>query len=759
MRPQSPALARAAARPYASPRLLLQIDFTAPAALTLRLADQHFPSLLGHEWLPMVAAWGTLEDAINTVDAGGRPATVEGLSFFNRTPIAGRERMSDLIRTRFNPQGYEWAFARMTVREVLDPTHGLGDEQPLGVFFLEDPTEIGEDLLVVRATDWSQALGRKLKITRVTRDDFSSCAASAIGRDIPRPFGVLKKVEAIPLVAGVASRLASDLTSGATSSLSVEDNSAFPTSGKVMIDQEIIAYASKSGTQQLDTLTRGSEGTTAAAHTAPATVNEIRTGTNTYRFIVGESIGNHKIKSISNILVNGHSPRTSPTTTLDETGLVSGKSFATINFTPSNVKNFHTLRAAGNQETASPGTITTSPAVSEGQNGSASATISATGGAEILKVVRAMTGKIEIAGGTIDGAHPVPWSVRRRLSSGTDVVVASGSATQSTFPIVVTHTAEYESTESEVVSLTVTGAQGTSSLQLKMTFSSYTITYDFGEGDASGDSTAEVVIGEVTCDVEGLKDDASGSISGTASVLLENPSDITKLILTQLFPGVGTADLGTTWPTTRVRHATVGLKWATLLEFMEFAKLRRKLGEQARSLLFFDGDRWQWKYLEDTPAAEMTLDYLNDVDAAESATPSRTPRTEIRNQVFVYSQRDYSKRGGLEDIYQRVKTHQDLTQPGLTDPLPYDLELDWVQDAATADNLGAFWLAQWKRQRFEIALVADWNVLALEKADYVKLENHPLLSGHGGPNLVFRIVSKRHLGDGGIALHLVEANT
>ena len=62
------------------------------------------------------------------------------------------------------------------------------------------------------------------------------------------------------------------LTNSSTS-IVLDDSASFPATGTVVIDDERIAYTSNtSGTETLGGLTRGSDNTTAAAHSDGATV-------------------------------------------------------------------------------------------------------------------------------------------------------------------------------------------------------------------------------------------------------------------------------------------------------------------------------------------------------------------------------------------------------------------------------------------------------------------------------------------------------
>jgi len=60
-----------------------------------------------------------------------------------------------------------------------------------------------------------------------------------------------------------------------------------------------------------------------------------------------------------------------------------------------------------------------------------------------------------------------------------------------------------------------------------MTVDSYVLT----RSTQNADSTAEAAIGAVTCDIQGLRDDAQGSITGETHKLIENPADVVRFVV------------------------------------------------------------------------------------------------------------------------------------------------------------------------------------------------------------------------------------
>ena len=739
---------RATKRPYAAPVYLAQIDFTSPTAKTLRVSDRYV-SALGQEWLPLVAAWGTLEQALNTVDVDGRPATAE-ITFFNTKAVEGKARISDLIRTPFNVDGtFEWAFAKMTIFQLFEGL-GSGDEVPLGVFFLEEPTEIGEHLLTVRMSDESLVLEETLQVTRVTRALFPLCPEESIGRSIPRPFGVLTNVPAVAVIDSALSHLIGAITATATS-LTLEDASRFPASGTIQIDSEHLTYSGKAG-NQLTGLTRAANATTAAIHAHDATVYEVRQGSQAYRYAVAEHAGAFTIRSVTNVAVNGNPPTVGSSVELQETALVAGRTLAVISL-PREAKFFEAGGTTAERDIAVSGATIT-------MNGDVAGDTPWDG---LTVKVETRTVPPASIGGTVStertlNAHVtrgsgrggvVKFWITRQLSGDTEVQIAAHtwqSLEGST--VSVSDTRVYGSTADEIIRFKYWFNDTGGSEPLTWVNDQYHVK-DTSTALAGGGPTS---IGPVTCDIEGLQDDASGTLTGTPSALLENPADITRFILSQLY-GIASSGLGTTWAATRNTLAGLSFKWAFVLEFVLFSQLRRKLGEQARSVLYLEAGTWEYKFLTDAPVADLTLDYERDVWQERPATVRRSARTDVRNSLTVLAQRDLASAD-----YRYVKLLEDLT--GFATARQHDFTLDFVQDTETADRLAGYWLGVWKQQRFEVDLVAWWNILPLALLDYVALSNHPVLEAYGAEDLIFRVVGKRYLpGDehsGRIALRLVD---
>lgn len=754
-------------RMTAAKRFLLQLDFFEPSPLTLRFSDQ--PELaLGYDWLPMVLDWGTLDEALNTTDVGGRPATAQ-ITLLNTKAIEGpattKTRFSDLIRTPLNTTDtYELSFAKVTIYD-LDAALTTGDEQVLGIFYLEEPEDLDNDRLTLSMSDQSLVLEDKLLVTRIDRATFTQASRAVVGRSIPRIYGTLTNVPCVPVIDGSVVALNGALTSGATTVI-LDDATDFANGDTIQVDVEHITLGTKS-TNTFTGCTRAANSTTAVAHTDRAAVYQLRS---TYVYVACEHDATFKTKSLSNIRVNGLAALTSPTSSIDDTSLVSGKRFARITFTPPATGTFHT-EAIDGKTLAGSGTTdgvtisVTSAGWPTGQD-FAVGTVSLTAPTSSELNPATVTRTIVVAYKITDNGDPDAWGAPIIIKVGGRTALQTAVANIPALNVWVTATFTYDTgtnLASEAVVLNSVSSGLTKTVVVAI--SSYSATMRTTHS-ASFTSTAGRIIGEVTCDIEGIQDDATGQLTGVASQLLTRPADITKHILTALYPGVSReTDLGRTWLRTFAEQAAAGYQWAFRLEYTEFSKLRRRLGEQGRAVLYLEAGKWEYAYLLTPTSADVIqeLDYARDVLEARVR---RSPRADVFNSITTYSQRDYRLSGSLEDIYRTVTVTEDLNQglrrqSGQTqdDRLKLDLELDLVQSSATDTLLGAYWLAWRKRQRFLVDLIAWWNVLAVEKvADYLTLNNHPVLTAHGGTSLIFRVIAKRYLADGKIGLQLIEAN-
>jgi hypothetical protein len=719
------------------------VEFTAPTTLTLWLSDAP-RTFAGHTCLPLVLSWGTVDLAMNVLDVDGRPATVDGIALRNDKPVAGRARLSDLIWTPYNASGYTWGGARATIYQLFA---GLDDADTVshGVFYLEEPTRITVTSLSVSMSDLSLLIEDRSLVTKITRADFALAPPASVGRSIPWPIGVLREVPAIPIVDGAASHLVDGVTIDATS-LVLEDATYFPTSGTGQCEDEQVTWTGKSG-NTLTGLTRAANGTTASAHPDKETFFECRSGTSAYRFLVGEGLADFPIKAVMNVKINKLAPSVSTTVQLADTTLVSGKRFAVISIDVADVQLFHARPQSGTLPEATNLPLATDTTINS--TGDNTWNVDMTVQLAPINVPyqvdgtvhRAVTMTYEVLGGSwaIDETSEL-----RRLDPG-----GAGWVTLlSPFDFGATSPYSYEydtgaSIQSETFRLFLSGDADDYHFAWTITvydLSGATVTLlGQAQGVSGGASTSEIVIGQVTCDVEGITDDGSGTISGTADLLLTNPVDAVTLLLLNAWPNTTAGMLGATFATTRAALAADSYAWAFMFDGGSFADWRRQFGEQSRSQLYLDGGVWQLAYLDEAPTADLMLDFARDFDPDDEAPLGLTERTEVRDALAVYSGREWAETGGALSEQYRAMT---IVGDG---EAPYDFPLSLVQDATTAAALGAFWLSRWERQLLTLECVTYWNALGVEVGQHVAITGHPLLEAHGGDWIVWRVVARRYL--------------
>lgn len=864
MKTLTAAATTAAARPYARPTYLLRLDFTVPSALTLYLSDQFYTDSAGQEWFPLVQSFGTLAEAMATVDVTGRPSSAT-VTFWNTKTVAGKSKLSDLIRSPLNLTGtYEFTLAKATVYGLIDRGGVVADEVNLGVYYVDQPEDIGDVLLTLKFSDVTRLVEEQMNLLKVTRGDWSKADGSVLNRVIPVPLGTLVNVPALPLVAGFAAQLNGAVTA-ATSTIPViiDDNTRIPASGTALVDAELISWTSKTNTatgatlnsvtraalgsiavthndrvavyevlsiptvtlngaltagattipvndasllptagtaliydtpsafeqfswtgksgNSLTGVTRGVNGTTAAAH---ASGLYVKWKAGAYRYVVGENKGNFKIQSVKNIKAKGFTTQTQPVVTLADTTLVTGRSFATIDFGEPNVNNndgnnaifdFQVNAALGATLKSSPAFLQTNVGTAPLNAGIGTMTLlpEVTSEAVPTSVTRSVTCSAACvnAGGF---QSTIIFTRNGPLGVGAEVGRVSVTVTQNVTYAVSASYSTQQSIAPESFYVNITG-QGF----WVAAVSGYSANTGAGSG---GNSSAAAVIGAITCDVQGIQDDGSGSISGTPSLLLENNADVAAFVVTQCYPsialgtspGAANSDLGSTWTTTRTSIAGAGYKLALMLGIdglVKFTDARNKLGEQSRSIMFTEAGKLEFRYMPSAPAADETFDWRKDVRQDKPFTVGRTPANQIINDLWLQAGRSYAPTpagviqifpqgpGGAQSQYAFVQHVQDLTT--FPNPITRTITADYVQDSATATALANFWLGKWKRPRFTLKGTVYWNGMTIDKGDHVAVSNHPVLANQGDVSLIFEVREKHYIGGhevGCIEITGVEAN-
>lgn len=248
----------------------------------------------------LATGYSTFETIIQAWPAPA-PATDTGVVFRGQFSGVTFSMISDEtatvpLRARIasdNPMG-----ARVTLYEVVKPLTGtnvIGDWIVLGVWRVV-AVQSSQGLYTFTCEDWYAHLGSESFVTEtIEASDYPNAPTASLGKTVPQAFGTVKGVPLIPVNGSPSITLYASLdTTGGIISTGgdISDDTAWPASGLVRIDSELIAYSCKTvGTPSaLGSATapvvRGQFNSVAAAHSLGTAVRRVLTGSHAYQFLV-----------------------------------------------------------------------------------------------------------------------------------------------------------------------------------------------------------------------------------------------------------------------------------------------------------------------------------------------------------------------------------------------------------------------------------------------------------------------------------------
>jgi hypothetical protein len=717
---------------------------------------------------------------------------------------------------------YDILFAEATLR-LLFRGGVAGDDLLLFRFLVEEARNVTADSLTLRMTGVELALEHGEDCYRVTTENFPLCDPDAVNQPVPIPFGRLTHQKTLGATSGLVDILATDITAtspGAGGALPLSDRAVvdrLPPSGMVQIDEEQVWYSAKNATAlTLNSITRGYNGTTKTDHNAGTTVFQVLSE---YLYLVGENRGTHRIQSIPAVRSDGMllAP-SSYTVDLANTTLLAGRNFAVLRFPVKPIISKQVTYQI--QDTI---TVVDTISVSDGTGVLDNVGVSdQLGIADNINFVPQGQLSLSFTTNATLPSGILPWSPSGN-NFPFPALGAGGSVTNVQYSLAVqdfgsqqdinmtvsgpgwsrtlqaTNPADYASLSwGWGVSGNAYGdlsiSSGHPSVYLKVTSLNCSVTRNqaltksgaayrgggvsktgtvhktgtvtkTGQSTKSGtvqligNSSADTVLGEITADINGLQDDASGTISGTANTFLEIPHDILKCLLREVWQEKDPAlyDVAT-WTATRQEQITANYRWALMAVPISFAEFRRAAGFQGRAELYQEGGRWAYKWRAVTPA----LVSFTERNLADEIVIDWSPRTELVTELDV----GYDEAGARARQWQQSLTlRSDLTQYryryGLQrtrrDLGGRTLELPWVRDTAMATRLGTYWLGQWERERLRPKIRGFWDVIGLDKTDTITLDI-PLLTAYGA--MQFTVRRKTYeLDDGLLMLECEETDT
>jgi hypothetical protein len=249
--------------------------------------------------------------------------------------------------------------------------------------------------------------------------------------------------------------------------------------------------------------------------------------------------------------------------------------------------------------------------------------------------------------------------------------------------------------------------------------------------------------GVVTCTVDGLIDDAAGTITGTPNRRIRRPDEVRKYLLVAE-AGLDAAKIdsesfggaGARYNTLAYRFDHAQTAQTTLKE------LERRLARQCRSRWYWDGGKAKIAVRERDADLWPVKHIVAGMVLLDSMRAERSPLSGLANRIRLFYRKDLGSPGrrslagsaeeGSEGYLasKRARNEASISAHGLRER-PEDFLFDAVRDDAMAADLLAFYLEKEGRIRTTYTCDCFLDVFELEKEDAIRL-THPFdgLAGH-----------------------------
>lgn len=236
----------------------------------------------------------------------------------------------------------------------------------------------------------------------------------------------------------------------------------------------------------------------------------------------------------------------------------------------------------------------------------------------------------------------------------------------------------------------------------------------------SGNSAANLLIGEaVACNVDGYKDNGSGTYTGTPNALIERPDHVRKHVLAVLL-GISLSDIdSTTFSTVGTIYGDRVYEFAFVLPEIatEAMELFRQFDLQTRSHMFESGGTFKLSFCSpDEPTSQFVFN-ANNVKG--EFVFSKTEIADIRNKIRAHFYRDYTKIGDLGFEYRQVAEQSDSSSISKYGLMAEDIEFNLVGDNSDMVYDVVSWILSEKRETKRLVkFSAFWDASILEQCDY-----------------------------------------
>lgn len=244
--------------------------------------------------------------------------------------------------------------------------------------------------------------------------------------------------------------------------------------------------------------------------------------------------------------------------------------------------------------------------------------------------------------------------------------------------------------------------------------------YTFSPYNSSGSTCEEVLVGgTVTVDVDGYQDDGSGTYTGTASALIEQPDHVFKHFL-YTYLGIATANFSTD---TATSFAADSYKFGIVINEAQTAKeWLSKMAWQCRCYFRFALGNAYLLYRPDSLSSDKTITasmIAQNNGGRTSIQVERSPLDEVVNKVRAKYNRDWSLSGdgAYAKLYETSDTAS-ITRYGEKENIGL-FEWDFINSSAMAADVGAFYLARYKDRKKLVSMNLFLDNCELEFADAV----------------------------------------
>ena len=612
---------------------------------------------------------------------------------------------------------------------------------------VSDPGQIEQDLLhcfVMRPGPYTvdtcslellsaseKYLDRKEISFAINRTEFPNADVDDVGKPAHQIVGTVKKIPAHAVVAGPDSVVRATMGTGDTTVPIWDDfYDAIPSSGTVIIGNEVITYGAKSGSagsRVLSSITRGASSSPVESHLKDDVIIQVLTE---YVYLVA----GHMMKSIDKVYVRWQGkviPLAAGQYSVNNnnTTLVVGKTLTTISFTSPPLV---TSRGGGGSisdtigvldtigisqsnaessftDAGSDETVTLTPGNNWTNGSSVEVNLAAVNISKTLssgQYIKRMD--FQRSSGGVSGAYNV--YLRQNFGGSiTEVLVFSGINRVGGSPVQILGGAWGLS----LVWVNQSGNTLANPGSFVISVSSKTVTYAVstaasktgtvtktGTVSLSASSSAEKVIGDaVLFDGQGYADDGSGTYTGSANALIEKPADVLHLLARHI-GGVPANKLDVPSFVTARGDAPSSYKLAGVLtdRSTNLKELLIALGMQSRVKVDWHVEKLTARFLKSSYAAPAKT--ITEKELVEGAFRlMRGDAEEIINAVDLYYGRDWEQ-GRSKESFQQVTKRSDATsiaKYGERKQVERFL-FDFIADTngSMAGDLADFWLARLK---------------------------------------------------------------